>query len=744
MAVPAPKPPPAYLATRGGGGWRDLYRLDPRAVTTVGRSAECRVVLADDRASRTHAEVAFDPAADGDAGTWTVRDAGSRNGTFLNDERLPSGGSADLSDGDELTVGGSRLVFTFDPSAPLADPGDDRLAGETRGLSDPELRLPTPDAAAGAKILDRRRSTALADGGGGGDRRVGSLYRLALALGSATDPTEAGRAALDVLLDHTPADIGAVLLLTGDDEPAASQGDDDSDAAKTGRAVRAARRLSLVAHRARRDGPYRLVSESVSRAVLTDGSAILAEDVSDDDRLAGRDSLGKLRADSLACAPLRTDPGGGEGAKTVGLVHLYSLDPDNPLDGGDLDFTLAVADQLAVALGNLAGRDDLEHQRDDLAEERKKLADGLKKAERANASLRQTLAADGEMVGDSAATRRLKSDIAQIAPTDATVLVRGESGVGKELVARAIHLQSRRSDGPLVTMNCAALTESLLESELFGHEKGAFTGATAKTVGKFEAADGGTLFLDEVGEMSPAIQAKFLRVLEGHPFERVGGRQPITCDVRVVAATNRDLESAVERGTFRRDLYYRLHVVVLSVEPLRDRPGDIPPLAERFLTRSAAGAGRPVGAFSPAAEELLRRYAWPGNVRELRNAVERAVVLCRGDRVEPADLRLAEFSPPAGAAGGAEPAGGSPQGDPHADRPTEAGFPPAGPGVTPADEYRVVSLEELEREHVLATLTHTGWNKSKAAAILGIERSTLDRKLKKYGVKRPGADVKAP
>ena len=267
-------------------------------------------------------------------GTWRVRDAGSRNGTFLNDERLPSGGAAELADADELAVGGSRLVFTFDPSAPLAADGDDRLSGETRGPGDAD---PAGGAAApgvGAKILDRRRATALAGKDGGGDRRVGSLYRLALALGSAADPTEAGRAALDVLLDHTPADIGAVLLLTGDDEPARGE-EDDSDAAKSGRAVRAARRLSLVAHRARRDGPYRLVSESVSRAVLTDGAAILAEDVSDDDRLAGRDSLGKLRADSLACAPLRPNPAGGKGAtRSPGWSTSIRRTPATPSTAG--------------------------------------------------------------------------------------------------------------------------------------------------------------------------------------------------------------------------------------------------------------------------------------------------------------------------------------------------------------------------------------------------------------------------
>ena len=729
-AVPADTPPPAYLATRGGGGWQDLYRLDAAAVTTVGRSADCRVVLPDERASRTHAEV----FARG--GAWRVRDLNSRNGTAVDGDPLPAGGERVLEEGAELAVGNSRLVFTHDPGAPLAGPDDepgDGLGGETRGAGDAEK-------AAAPKILDRRRDTALARDSGGGDRRVGSLYRLALALGSAADATAAGEAALDVLLDHTPADIGAVLLLTGEDDSGSEKnggGADDSAAARAGRATRTARRLSLVAHRARRDGPYRLVSESVSRAVLADRAAILAEDVSEDDRLAGRDSLGRLRAESLACAPLRLKPAAGAESserdrddendpppRITGLVHLYSLDPGNPLDGRDLDFTLAVADQLAVALANLAGRDDLAHQRDDLAVQTRKLAAGLKKAERANESFRDSLAAEGEMVGDGPATRALKADIAQIAPTDATVLVRGESGVGKELVARAIHLGSRRSAGPLVTMNCAALTESLLESELFGHEKGAFTGATAKTVGKFEAADGGTLFLDEVGEMSPAIQAKFLRVLEGHPFERVGGRQQVTCDVRVVAATNRDLEHAVEKGTFRRDLYYRLHVVVLSVEPLRDRPADVPALAEHFLRKSAAGAGRPVDRFSPAAEELLRSYRWPGNVRELKNAVERAVVLCRGDAVEPADLRLTAFSPP-------PPAG---------DDPTAGGAAATSGGV-PGGGFRAVSLETLERAHVLATLTHTGWNKSKAASILGVERSTLDRKLKKYGVKRPGADA---
>ena len=681
-------PAAAYLVIRDGGAWRDLYRLDPRAVTTLGRAPDNRIVLHDDRASRRHAEVTCT------GGAWSLRDLDSRNGTRVSrgGERLDVTGEVRLEEGDVVRVGDSELGFTRDLSAPLdrfggaADGEPDGLDSETRGgsRSDPEVEQPP-------RILGRRRENALADSAaGGGDRRLGALYRLALRFGAAADQAETCEAALGVLLDHTPADIAAVLLLGPDD------------------GTPAVRRLNVAAYRGRRDSTYRLVSDSLSSAALDSGEAVLAEAVAADDRLAGRDSLGRLRAESVVCAPIRPpapgadEPGGADAAdrRRLGLVHLYSQDPGNPLDEADLEFTLAVAEQLAGALDGLQRRGELE-------------AD-LSKAERTNRSLRQTLGAESAIVGDSPAVRALREDIAHIAPSDATVLVRGESGVGKELVARALHLRGRRADGPFVTMNCAALTETLLESELFGHEAGSFTGATGRKVGKFEAADAGTLFLDEVGEMSPAIQAKFLRVLEGHPFERVGGRQTVHVDVRVVAATNRDLEAAVADGDFRRDLYYRLHVVVLEVEPLRNRPGDVERLADFFLERSAASAGRRVKGFTDAARDALTAYGFPGNVRELKNAVERAVVLCRGDRIGPEDLRL---TPPGGDPGGA--AGG------------------ASGAATPGVGFRAVSLEVLEREQILATLAHTDWNKSQAAGILGIERSTLDRKLKKYGVSRP-------
>ena len=301
--------------------------------------------------------------------------------------------------------------------------------------------------------------------------------------------------------------------------------------------------------------------------------------------------------------------------------------------------------------------------------------------------------------------QRVAEEIARAAPNNATVLIRGESGVGKELVARAVHFSSPRRKGPFVCLNCAALSETLLESELFGHEKGAFTGAIGRKIGKFEAAHQGTLMLDEIGEMSPAIQAKFLRVLEGHPFERVGGSEPVKVDVRVIAATNRDLEKAVTDGIFRRDLYFRLHVLEILVPPLRKRPEDIAELAYYFFHRFTGETGRKLKGFTPAAMDQLMRYRWPGNVRELKNVVERALVLAGGDYIDAGDLLLSKL-------------------------PT-SGDTVDVPSV-PTD-FKPCSLAEMEQKHILAVLKSTGGNKSQAASILGIERSTLDRKLRRYG-----------
>ena len=344
------------------------------------------------------------------------------------------------------------------------------------------------------------------------------------------------------------------------------------------------------------------------------------------------------------------------------------------------------------------------------------------------------------------------------APSDATVLLGGESGSGKEMVARAIHRASRRAKGPCVAVNCAALTESLIESELFGHEKGAFTGATEKKAGRFEMADHGTLFLDEVGELPLGLQTKFLRVLEERRFERVGGQKAIEVDVRMVAATNRDLAEMVKRGTFREDLFYRLSVIHIDVPPLRERLDDVPLLADFFLARFRGQAARRISGFAPDALAAMTHYAWPGNVRELRNAVERAIVL--GDReniiaadlppqvlasAAPARARSASPTPPLGsntvaAAALSPPPLRPPQGShphaSHAPQPSSSATidpfplpPPLAPRPPPAR-----SLRDLEKQGILAALAATGGNKAQAAAILEIDRSTLYKKLKDYDI----------
>ena len=306
-----------------------------------------------------------------------------------------------------------------------------------------------------------------------------------------------------------------------------------------------------------------VLARADAAALKAEAEAVLARDVADDSKLVDRDSLGQIHAESVICAPLIS------GDVTFGVLHLYSTDRENLLEATDLEFTLAVADQLAVALDGL--------------QDRESLANGLAQAQGENESLRSQLAIDSELIGDSETMDQLRGIIERIASTDATVLVRGESGVGKELVARAIHFRSRRRLGPFVCMNCAALSESLLESELFGHEKGAFTGATDRKPGKFEQADGGTLFLDELGELDKAMQVKLLRVLQEREFERVGDVQTIQVDTRVIASSNRDLLDLVDQGEFREDLYYRLNVVTVPIPPLRERIEAVPLLAEHFL-----------------------------------------------------------------------------------------------------------------------------------------------------------------
>jgi len=317
----------------------------------------------------------------------------------------------------------------------------------------------------------------------------------------------------------------------------------------------------------------------------------------------------------------------------------------------------------------------------------------------------------GGVVGTSQSWRDVLGQAAKVAPAETTVLLSGESGTGKEVVAHLIHRGSRRAEGPFVPLNCAALPEALLESELFGYEKGAFTGAVSARAGRLEQAAGGTLFLDEVGEMSPAVQAKVLRVLEEREFQRLGGTRMLKADVRVVAATNRDLQVAMTRGAFREDLYYRLHVFAIHLPPLRDRPEDILPLLEHFVQElGPVVLGRPAAGISREAREHFLAYAWPGNVRELRNAVERALILCEGGLINPEHLPWH-----------AEAARSAPQPLPSVAEPVVGNFPANG-----------VDLEAMERTLIERALKQAGQNKAKAARLLGLSRSKLYSRMERF------------
>jgi DNA-binding NtrC family response regulator len=316
------------------------------------------------------------------------------------------------------------------------------------------------------------------------------------------------------------------------------------------------------------------------------------------------------------------------------------------------------------------------------------------------------------LIGESESFRRIMEVIGTVAPTRATVLLQGESGTGKELFARALHDQSPRQDAPFITMNCAAMPEGLVESALFGHEKGAFTGATVRTAGAFERAHMGTLLLDEISEMRLDLQAKLLRVIQEQEFERVGGTQAIKVDVRLVATTNRDLKSEVDAGRFRSDLYYRLNVVPIRTPPLRERVGDIPRLLHHFMHRMAENQGTPVPAIAPETVQLLQRYGWPGNVRELANAIERAVILCRGNVLLPSafDDQLRDPGGPV-----TLPAAAAPN--------------PAEPATPAAAEPVPYDLDEIERRAIGRALEATGGNRTRAAKLLGISERTLRNKL---------------
>ncbi len=676
----------AYLVIRDGKKWSDVFRLMPGRTVTIGRSPTNQIVVREDQASRQHAEIFMVESK------WIVRDLNSRNGTAIGTERITT--DHELKPGDIIWIAGTQMAFVTDLSSAYnkkvfskVEIGAETITGLEVDDDDDQVTMSELKITEPTNITHRRQKTKYLQSDepdGEEDFEVGDgvgtpeptnatrLCRLAFDLANETTPRSICDMALDCLHEVTKMDAGAVLMVP-----------------KLRRTTTDPKKLEILGWRSNSLPEYQRVSNFLAETCLRGGEAVLARDIQDDSALGLRDSSGMIQATSVIAAPIKMN------GRTIGLVHIYSTHAKLGLKPNDLEFTLAVAETVGMAL-----RTRYREQ---------KLVEDLSKTRTQIDQLRSQLGVESEIVGASPAMFRVHEQVAKAAPSRATILIRGESGVGKELVARAVHFSSDRRGGPFICLNCAALSESLLESELFGHEKGAFTGATDRKQGKFEAADKGTLMLDEIGEMSPSIQAKFLRVLEGHPFERVGGNKAIKVDVRTIAATNRDLEQDVRKGTFRKDLFFRLHVVQVDVPPLRKRLEDIPVLADYFLEKFNKETGRRITGFSPPALQQLKRYRWPGNVRELKNVVERAVVLARTDVIQLDELSLTNLTTA-----------------------SESQFDMG----TILREYEPMSLEQLESGHIEATLRSTTWNKSRAAAILGIERSTLDRKIKKYGIQK--------
>jgi transcriptional regulator with GAF, ATPase, and Fis domain len=482
-------------------------------------------------------------------------------------------------------------------------------------------------------------------------RDLGTLLKISQTVSSTRDVETLQRRLLESILDAMPAERGAIMLVEGElDAPESVFAIDR--ASGPGRPVR--------------------VSRTVARQVLGEGVSVLLDDVVGHEAYASAESLITVPVRSLLCVPLKFE-------RVLGLIYLDTTDPGVRFDKDHLQLLTAVSGIASVAIVN------------------------ARQFQRLEGEYKKLLADERSIVGESPAIRSVCEVIARAARSDSPVLVLGESGTGKELAAHAIHHASPRASGPFVAVNCASVTETLAESELFGHEKGAFTGAVAQKKGKFEAASGGTLFLDEVGELSLGLQSKLLRVLENYEFERVGGTRTIKGDFRLVAATNRDLKQACNEGLFRRDLFYRLNVVTLTMPALRERREDIPLLTNHFVAKYIQKCKRYVAGVSPETRACLKGYGWPGNVRELANAIERAIVLGTTDLILPEDL-------------------------------PEAVLESAAPDASQPSKY-IEAVREMKRQFLLDAIRQAGGSYSEAAKTLGILPNNLHRLAKNLGLK---------
>ena len=606
---------------------------------TLGRDHGNTVHLRDLAVSRQHCVL------EAEGGRFRLRDLESRHGTFVNGVPVRE---RDLMPGDLIALGASLFLFQTREEEAAARPdsvlldGASFTAGSTSHIVPAESRYLRPEALQAALPPEARTA-----------RDLQALLRIGNDLHALHSTEPIARRLLELALETIPAERAIVLLFdTEIDEPAGSFALDRRGAT----------------------APFG-VSRTLVERIVAEGTAVLANDVPEGaGDWRGVESVAAARLQSLIAAPLTRDKLTGDKGP-AGVLYLDTRDLFTRFDERHLDLLTAVAGIASAALANA------------------RLLEWLRQENQ-----RIEAALDTDMVGESPRMKEIGRLLARVAPTDSTVLLRGESGTGKEVAARSLHRGSRRTSRPFVAINCATLSETLLESELFGHEKGAFTGAVDRKTGKIEAAEGGTLFLDEVGELPPKLQAKLLRVLQEREYERVGGTRPLKADVRVVAATNRELEKAMREGTFREDLFYRLNVITLTLPALRERREDIPLLASHFAALFSRRLGRRIAGFTPEARACLQRYGWPGNVRELANAIERALVLGEGELIRPEDLPETVLETAPAAATAADPIGAYHE-----------------------------SVNDFKRRLILDALDQAGGNVTKAAERLDLNPTYLHR-----------------
>jgi two-component system, NtrC family, response regulator HydG len=605
---------------------------------SVGRERSNKLWAADSAMSRRHCEIVKQ-----EDGRFLLHDMGGRNGTRVNGERIEK---HELCHQDQISVGNSTLVFLLGEEEAVAERNPLEL-DDTTVEEDVVASLRPEDSAylhhqrtAGPAKVERLAAD------------LSTVLKIATHIGGIRDEGGLQWQLLGMLFDIVPAQRAAILFLDGAGEIASSAAWDRVHGPEV--PVRVSRTL-LKKVTAERTG---LLLDNMKRSPLGQAASLQSAGVR-----------------SALCVPLLLAD------RVSGVIYLDTRSPETPFDSDHLQLITAVAGLVSLA------RENVRH---------------LEKLREENQYLQEEINLNHELVGDSPRMRAVYELIRRMAATDSTVLIQGESGTGKELVASAIHNSSSRADGPFVAVNCAAITETLLESELFGHEKGAFTGAVAQKKGKVELANGGTLFLDEIGEFAVTLQAKLLRVLQEREFERVGGTRPMKLDVRFVAATNRGLLQAVEAGTFRRDLYHRLNVVSITLPALRERPEDIPLLADYFVDKASRKCRMRPKPISPEAQACLLSYDWPGNVRELEHAMERALVMGSSDRILPEDLPSEIFE--------------------------------SAPGEPSSSNFQSV-VKEQKKQVVQKAMQQSNGNYIEAAKLLGIHPNSLLRLIRNLKLK---------